>query len=144
MNASPEPASSDADEHMTILLVEDDAAVRRSLQMLLSAKGYAVRSFASCTAVLADAALDQASCLVADFRLAEMDGLALHRRMRARGWRGAAILITAFGTDELIGRALHEGFGDVIEKPLLDHQLERAIGRLIGPGEALAARSDRA
>ncbi len=133
MTVNQESASSRTGERPTILLVEDDAGVRRSLQLLLQAKGYSVRSFASGTALLADPNANKAACLVADFRLPEMDGLTIQSRLRANGWTGAAILITAFNNPELTARATREGFSEVIEKPLLENYLSRAITRLLDP-----------
>jgi FixJ family two-component response regulator len=139
MNDGLEAASSRTNERPTILLVEDDAGVRRSLQMLLQGKGYQVRSFTSATALLADPNINQAACLVADFRLGEMDGLTIQSRMRANGWKGGAILITAFNNPDLTAQAIAEGFTEVIQKPFLEHNLSRAIGRLIGADPRAAA-----
>jgi FixJ family two-component response regulator len=112
-----------------ILLVEDDPGVRRSLQLLLHAQGYDIRSYASSEALIADAALDEAVCLVADYRMPGMDGLAVLRALRARGWWKPAILITAFGSPPLVAEAKKEGFSAVVEKPLREHALADAIAR---------------
>jgi FixJ family two-component response regulator len=116
----------------TILLVEDDAAVRRSLQLLLSSRGYDVRSYGSSIALLADAANRTAVCFVTDYRMPELDGIAVLRSLRGGGWKGSAILITAFPTPDLARRALAEGFDIVLEKPLRGSAVADAVSRLTG------------
>lgn len=114
-----------------IVLVDDDPGVRRSIQFLLQANGYDVRSYASASALLADPATRTAACFVTDYRMTEMDGLTLLRALRADGWRGPAILVTAYHSPDLAKRALAEGFSSVIEKPLREHVLLDAVARLV-------------
>ena len=123
-------------ERPKILLVEDEPGVRRSLQLLLHAQGYDIRSYASSAALIADPLVDEAICLVADYRMPEMDGLAVLRSLRARGWQRPAILVTAYNSPDLVERAMKEGFSVVIEKPLREHALADAIARLTEPPRA--------
>lgn len=113
-----------------LILVEDDAAVRRSLQLLLAWRGYDVRSYSSAAAAVSHLAEDQGSdLLVADYRLPDGDGIGLLRALRRSGWHGRAILITAFPSPMLIDSALASGFDAVLEKPLRQHEL---VGALAG------------
>ena len=128
---SDQVALGDFNARETILLVEDDDGVRRSLQLLLQGKGYAIRSHASPSALLADPAAREAACLITDYRMDEFDGLAVLRRLRADGWQGPAMLITAFPSAELKAEAREAGFCDIIEKPLLDHALVGAVARIL-------------
>lgn len=123
-----------------ILLVEDDPAVRRSLQLLLSGRGYDVRSYASSSKLLADAANRTAVCFIADYRMPGLDGIAVLRELRGGGWKGAAILITAFPSPDLAPRALREGFDIVLEKPLRDSAISEALSRLLGGSEPAGDR----
>ena len=120
-----------AGERPRILLVEDDPGVRRSLQMLLHARGYDVRAHGSVATLLADPVLKTASCLIADYRLGDGDGFALLRALRQRGWLGPAIMITGHGSPEIASRALAAGFSCVIDKPLRDDFLASTLARLI-------------
>lgn len=113
-----------------VLLVEDDAAVRRSLQLLLEGQGYGVRAFASAAALLADETADARACLIADYRLGEQDGISLLRALRGAGWPGPAILMTAFRSPEIAASAREAGFAQLFEKPLKPHLLVEAIGRV--------------
>lgn len=115
-----------------ILLVEDDAPVRRSMQLLLASRGYDVRSYGSSVALLADAANRGAVCFVSDYKMPEQDGISVLRTLRGGGWEGSAILITAFPSRDLAERALAEGFDVVLEKPLRGSAVADAVSRLIG------------
>ncbi|MCI4592459.1 response regulator [Sphingobium sp. BYY-5] len=113
-----------------ILLLEDDAGVRRSLQLLLQAQGFEVRAYAASAALLADETARDAACLVADYRVEDIDGIAVLMRLRAKNWTGPAILITAFSSQDLRERATSAGYAVVLEKPLRQHVLVETISRL--------------
>jgi FixJ family two-component response regulator len=119
-------------ERPKILLVEDDPAVRRSLQFLLLARGFDVRAHASGATLLADPLIDKAVCFVADYRMDDLDGIEVLARLRARAWDRPAILITAYPSQDLIERATKAGFDAVIDKPFREHMLADTVVRLIG------------
>lgn len=120
------------EDRARLLLVEDDSGVRRSLQLLLHGRGFEVRAYASGLALLADPTALGAVCLVADYRMPEIDGLLILKRLRNLGWRGQALLITAFPSARLIDQALAAGYGRVIEKPLVEAALVEAVERAVG------------
>ena len=130
-NLAPAPA-----QRPKILLAEDDPGVRRSLQLLLQGRGYDVRSYASGAALLADRTARNAACFVSDYAMPDIDGIALLRELRADGWGGPAVLITAYPSRRLEEQAAIEGFAVVMEKPLLDQVLTDTIARLAAPGHA--------
>jgi len=111
------------------VLVEDDEAVRRSLQLLLHGRGYDVRSYATAAPFLVDPRPDDTDLLVTDYRLPDGDGLGILRAMRRSGWHGRSVLITAFPSAALLDSARACGFDAVLEKPLRPNEL---VGALIG------------
>jgi FixJ family two-component response regulator len=113
-----------------ILLVEDDPAVRRSMQLLLQAQGFDVRAYGSGAALLADETNVGAKCFIADYRMDDLNGIAVLTRLRERGWSGPAVLITAYATSDLSGAAIAAGFDAVLEKPLRKHALVETVMRL--------------
>lgn len=119
-----------------VLLVEDDTAVRRSLQLLLQARGFDVRAYAAGDTLLLDPSSQQAAGLVADYRMAGIDGLGLLSTLRQRGWTGRAVLITAHPSDALTARALALGYDAVIEKPFRRGALGDAMTALLDGGTA--------
>jgi len=106
-----------------LLLIEDDASVRRGLQLLLQGKGYQVHSFASAAMALVDPASVETSHVVVDYSMPDCDGVQALRSLLARGWHGVAILITAFFSDALQAEAIAAGFAAVLPKPFRDDSL---------------------
>ncbi|KQY29953.1 regulator [Caulobacter sp. Root1455] len=131
-------ASPDTPARPRLLLVEDDPGVRRALQLLLRGRGFDVRAYAVGAALIADlqAQMD-AVALVADFKMPQIDGVALLTALRAAGWNGPALLITGFPSREVEARARAAGYALVIEKPLVEQTLGEAVERMI----AAAART---
>ncbi len=113
-----------------ILIIDDDAGVRRSMLLLLQAQGFDVRAYATAGPLLADAKEQRPDCLVADYRLDGEDGIALLEALRGTGWRGPAILISAYASGDLSRRATEAGFSTLFEKPLREHALVDAVSRL--------------
>jgi FixJ family two-component response regulator len=114
-----------------IVLVEDDAGVRRSLQLLLQGRGYDVRAYASGVALLADPAPSDAACFIADYCMADFDGIEILSELRRRDWHGPAVLISAYASPDLVARATEAGFGRVVAKPFLDHFLIDVVGQMV-------------
>jgi FixJ family two-component response regulator len=114
-----------------IMLVESDAAVRRSLQLVLQARGYGVKAHASGQTLLDDPVIATAACLITEYQLDGLDGFEILSRLRARGWTAPALLITAYPTQSVVERAAIEGFGAVIEKPFREAAVAAAIRRLV-------------
>jgi FixJ family two-component response regulator len=123
---------SEMEDRKRILLVEDDAAVRRSLQLVLAGAGYDVRAYGLPTGLAKDSEAMQSSCLVADLILDDGDAIGLLNEMRAEGWAGPAVLISGRLNDKWRSEALRAGFDAVLEKPISGAPLLKEINRLIG------------
>ena len=122
-----------------VYIVDDDAAVRDSLSVLLEAKGHAVTSFGSAPDFLTAAPLLPVGCLIVDIRMPEMDGLELQQHLIDRSLDFPLIVITGHGDVPLAVRAMKAGAVDFIEKPfasqaILD-SIEVAFSRLATPSE---------
>lgn len=100
----------------TILIVDDDAAVRDSIRDLMESAGYAVRDYASAKAFLKDVA-PAGSCLIADIRMPDMDGLELLDEITKRGIDLPVVMMTGHGDVPLAVRAMRAGAVDFVEKP---------------------------
>ena len=119
-----------------LLLVDDDPAVRASLQFSLELEGFAVETFDSGETLVAQANLADPDCLVIDYRLPGIDGLSLLRVLRERGETCPAVIITSNPTRSVRQRTADTG-AVLIEKPLLGDNLTTAIRALIhGPSLA--------
>lgn len=120
-----------------ILLVDDDPAVRASLAFALDLEGYLVETFSCAEELVASTDLPDTGCLLLNYRLPGMDGLALLKTLRRRGLALPAILITFAPTRGLRARASEAG-AVIVEKPLLCDALTAAV-RAALPSEAKAA-----
>lgn len=115
-----------------LLIVDDDAAVLRSLAFMAETRGYDVVSCANAAEVMAR--LDGAiSCLVLDQNLPDVQGVRLLRQVRAAGITTPALLVTAGPSAVLRIEAAAAG-APIVEKPLLDDSLFEQIERLVAGG----------
>ena len=131
-----------------IYVVDDDEAVRDSLSLLLEARGYTVRSFASAGEFLNAAPSLRAGVLIADIRMPGMDGLELQQRLTERGLFFPLIVITGHGDVPLAVRAMKAGALDFIEKPfaaeIILNSASAALDRLAEPREPNPLAADAA
>src|SRR5450755_4645243 len=102
----------------TVLVVDDDAAVRAALKFALEVEGFQVRVYDSAAALLADGNLPARACLVIDYRMPDVDGLEPTDLLRARQVVLPAILIGGRVNNLPRVRAERSGVIRVLEKPL--------------------------
>ncbi|WP_162530843.1 response regulator [Rhodovastum atsumiense] len=127
-------------EASLVLVVSDDAALRRSLALLLRASGLATQDFASSTAVLkslvATPAARRRCCLLVDHHLpGGTDGLRLLQDLAAVAVTVPVVLLADWASLELRRRAGAAGAAAVLQKPLLQDSIVQAISdALAGAG----------
>jgi len=107
-------------------VVDDDAAVRRSLERLLGAAGFRAVCYESAQEFL-DAAGGAGGCVLLDLRMPGMDGLELQARLLKSGMSLPVIVMTGQGDVQSAVRAMKAGAVDFIEKPYDDETLIQAI-----------------
>jgi FixJ family two-component response regulator len=110
-----------------VFIVDDDAAVRRSLERLVRSVGLRGETFASATEFLQREPADGPSCLVLDVRMPGLSGLALQETLSAAGRRLPIIFISAHGDIAMSVRAMKAGAVDFLAKPFHDQDLLEAI-----------------
>lgn len=115
-----------------VCLVDDEAAVRRSLGLLLRLHGYTTAEFASAEEFLAAAPPERPACAVVDLCLPGLSGLQLLERLVAAGGAPPVLLMTAHGDDALARRALLRGASDFLEKPIDEDALLGAVDAALG------------
>jgi two-component system response regulator FixJ len=108
-------------------VIDDDEAMRQSLQFLLDTAGYAARTYESAIQFLEQLDALEPGCIVTDVRMPEMNGLELVRRLRSRGVTLPVIVITGHGDVPLAVEAMKSGVADFLEKPFDDEQLLSAV-----------------
>lgn len=107
----------------TVHVIDDDQAMRESIDFLLTAAEYEVQLYDSATAFLA--ALPQAAfgCILSDVRMPGIDGLDLLKRLKAGGSKLPVLIMTGHGDVPLAVEAMKLGAIDFIEKPFDDDRL---------------------
>jgi CheY-like chemotaxis protein len=98
-------------------IVDDDEAVRDSLQSMLEASGYRTRTWSSGIDLLRGLPGLEPGCIIADVRMPEMDGLTLLGQLRAKNVKLPVIVITGHGDVPIAVQAMKAGAADFIEKP---------------------------
>jgi FixJ family two-component response regulator len=110
----------------TVLIVDDDPAVRGSLQFCLEVEGFLVRTYSCGADLLNDPNMPESGCLVIDYRLPQMNGLDLLSELRRRAVTFPAILVTSQPSASVRERTAAAG-AVLIEKPLLSEALLERI-----------------
>lgn len=113
-------------EH-TVFVVDDDAAVRDALRMLLRTAGTRVETFPSAAAFLKAYRPAGPSCLVLDIRMPDMSGLDLQNELHKRKILIPIVFLTGHGDVATAVRALKNGAADFIEKPPDEEKLVLAV-----------------
>jgi two-component system response regulator FixJ len=108
-------------------VVDDDAAVRDSLRVLLESADLSVRTYESATAFLEVLSSLGSGCVLTDVRMPGLDGLELQRRLSASGVRLPVIVMTGHADVPIAVEALKAGATDFLEKPFDDMQLLEAV-----------------
>ncbi len=128
-----------------VLLVDDDASIRRMLTRTLAAEGYAVSAVADGGAALAAVERSVPDALVLDVAMPGLDGLAVTRRLRGKGLALPILLLTARdGLGERVA-GLDAGADDYLVKPFESDELAarlRALLRRNRPPEQRLAFAD--
>ena len=111
----------------TVFIIDDDAAVRASIQDLLESLGLRSESFETAEQFLRSKRSEGPSCLVLDVRLPGVNGLDFQRRLADAGFQIPIIFITGHGDIPMTVKAMKSGAVEFLTKPFLDHVLLDAI-----------------
>ena len=106
------------DGQETVFVVDDDAAVRRSLARLLRSAGLTVESFASAGEFLARDGYDGVGCIVLDVRMPDLDGMGLQARLADECDDLPVVFLTGHGDIPMSVRAMKKGAFDFLTKPV--------------------------
>ncbi len=114
----------------TVYVVDDDEAVRDSLQWLLEGKDYRVRCFDSAESFLSRYDPREIACLIVDIRMAGMSGLELQERLIERRSPLPIVVITGHGDVPMAVESMKKGAMDFIQKPFDEEQLVALVERM--------------
>ena len=117
-----------------ILVVDDEAKMRRLLEIMLVKMGYEVLQAANGREALQHLRNEPADFVITDLRMPEMDGVELLRALRADNNPVPVIVVTAYGTIESAVTAMKAGASDYLIRPFDIETLDLAISRTLDVG----------
>ncbi|MGH2378533.1 MAG: sigma-54-dependent transcriptional regulator [Candidatus Limnocylindria bacterium] len=115
----------------TILVADDDAAIRSLLRQVLQEDGYLVHEAATGVEVVDKVKEESPDLVIMDVRMPELDGIEALSRVKATNPRTAVLIMTAFGSSNAAIRAMELGAFDYVTKPFeldkIDHQVSKVF-----------------
>ena len=108
-------------------VVDDDDAIRRSLDFMLSTAGYKVWRWEDAAAFLKGADRFNPACALIDVRMPGLDGLELQREMLRLGYNFPVIVLSGHGDISMAVKAVQAGAIDFLEKPSDRHDVLDAV-----------------
>lgn len=117
------------DQSPQVYVVEDDDAVRDSLQLMLESVGNQVMAFASADDFLAAYSQEMAGCIVLDIRMPGMNGMELQRKLNALNSILPIIFVTGHGDVPMAVEAMQQGAVDFVQKPYREQELLEKINQ---------------
>jgi FixJ family two-component response regulator len=128
MRVSPGPEAGPSDSDATILVVDDDPAMRSALEGLFRSVGLSAATFPSIQDFLQSCSVDAPGCLIVDVRLPGTSGLDFQHQMAGLGIQLPIILMTGYGDIPMSVQAMKAGAVDFLAKPFRDQDLLEAVG----------------
>lgn len=122
-----------------VCVVDDDEAVRDSLQILLETMGYVVHAFESGPDFLDACGALEAGCVLLDVRMPRMSGMEVQTRLSEIKSALPVIIVTGHGDVTMAVQAMRAGAADFIEKPFQEDALIRSVEHAL----TLAAQAQR-
>ena len=122
----------------TVYVVDDDFGVLNSLRFVLETDGFDVGAFKSGSALLDAVASSGVDCFVIDYKMPNMSGIDLAKRLRNRGIDTPIILITGYPDDDILAKATAAGIHHVLLKPHVDESLATHVRGAIREGRPVS------
>ena len=118
-----------------VCVIDDDDALRDSVELFLVNEGLSVMSYASADEFLAELDALPPGCVVTDVRMPGMSGMELLSQIASRGLSLPVIVITGHADVPLAVRAMKQGAIDLLEKPFKAEELINAVRRGLALGD---------
>jgi len=114
-----------------VVIVDDDASVRKSLARLLRVHGYETDTYTCADEYLTQARDIQAACLILDLQMPGTDGMELQHRLIASCAETAIVFLTGHGDIPTSVQAMKLGAVDFLTKPVDENTLTEAVDKAI-------------
>lgn len=114
-----------------ISIVDDDDALRMSLDNLIRSAGFRAKGFASAESFLRAPDRKETACLILDVRMPQMNGLELQQHIVEAKWNIPVIFMTSFADDAVREKALAAGAIEFLHKPFSDDKILNAVQKAL-------------
>jgi two-component system response regulator FixJ len=128
-------------EQRIVHLIDDDAALRDAVGLLLRAEGFRVHPYDSAMAFLKAASANAEGCVLTDVRMPRMNGIELIAKMKEERISIPVVVLTAHADVPLAVEAMKLGAVDLLEKPFEDEALIAAVRAALNRRNAEERRS---
>ena len=126
-SSSPSATAGAIPDRPKVLVVEDDADIRKILEMFLTGKGFQVKSAENAHIALEMLSQEPIDLILSDVRMPGMSGLELLRQVKERDPDIQLILMSGFSSVKDAVEAIQLGAADYVEKPIDFRRLARVL-----------------
>lgn len=119
------------DTNAMVYIVEDDEAVRDSIELMMESVGQAAKAYPDAQEFLDEYSSSMSGCIVMDVRMPGMNGMELHRRLNELGCNMPIIFVTGHGDVQMAVDAMQNGATDFVTKPYREQELLDKISRCL-------------
>ncbi len=120
---------------MRIMLIDDDEWIRSSMTIFLESEGCQLTAMETAEKALSELEIKPYDIIITDYKLPGISGLEFLGRIQPLYSECHKVLITAFGNDNIISKALQLGVEKVIQKPFTTETIEKTLAYLIDKNE---------
>lgn len=124
----------------TVFIVDDDAAVRDSLMLMIEQEGIQVSTYSNGEDFLNNCSKDTYGCAILDIRMPGMDGLQLQQELNRRNIKLPVIFLTGHGDIPMSVKAVKAGAADFLTKPVTRENLLISVRSAILESKRLIAQ----
>jgi FixJ family two-component response regulator len=118
-------------DDFTVFIIDDDAAVRHALTLMLTQQAITVQSFESAEKFLENDLSHWKGCIITDLQMPGLDGLQLQEALSKRASMLPIIFLTGYGTIPQSVKAIKAGAVDFLTKPITGENLWPASSQLL-------------
>ena len=123
----------------SVLVVDDEKTVCNSCKKILTREGYSVDFALSGKEALNKVRGNRFDAVIADWKMPEIDGIEIARRIKKENPNTAVIMITGYPSVESSVKAMRSGVSDYVPKPFTPEELSDAMMRALAKGQAVPA-----